>query len=503
MRRPQVLTATVPIAIALVACVPPDDDEDAADDDFLVDGKADGGIGEGSPEAIGVLRVANESSRGVFRHEVRLGERSIDGLIAHRAGPDAIDGTIDDDRFDTLAELDRAPYVGPLAFTKLLAYARAHDLVPGSGQDARFDLNDVSILFPLPASAAERGAFLWLVPRTGEQGPFFPASLIDQLPALNGDVPDTLGYPSAMVTAFRFDPCFPRLGGASCQAQIRLVAQPVIVTATGVSMLDDAAVHLFYRLDDAASREVARALVALRAMSSAPTSGPLRVHPGLGGPGSSPFAAALRALVVARCREDNLIRITTNSFAFDVWSFAKFEYATGALERQALQHTTTPATSQAWIRQAFTDSLDDPSGTIDPRPTRGFEYLLSIANFGNGAPADPAAARQAADAVLRIENPRESSTDDVDCVSCHLATQARLFASRNGVSFEPAAWQPPAGHDTSLVLAPELQGNLGATIAFGWHTNHQGRHTPSISQRVINESAEIAEYLTRVGAADL
>ena len=42
-----------------------------------------------------------------------------------------------------------------------------------------------------------------------------------------------------------------------------------------------------------------------------------------------------------------------------------------------------------------------------------------------------------------------------------------------------------------------LQGNLGATIAFGWHRQSTGDNVlvPSINQRVINESALVAASL--------
>jgi hypothetical protein len=366
----------------------------------------------------------------------------------------------------------------------------------GPSAGSRLDLNDVSILYPLPASPAVREQFLWLVPRTGEAGPYFPIDLVDQLPSLNGDVPDAAGYPMAMITSLRFDPCARASREAACEAQLRLVAQPVAVDAAGPSMLDDAAAHLFFRLDDAAARAVVASLVNLRDQSPVPTTGRLRVHQALGRPDSAPFAAALRDLVVLHCRAENLLTITTNTFAFDNWAFSRFEFANGKLTRQVLQNMTAPEMSQAWLRQGAQDDLADPSGTITPAPRAGFEYLLARGNYVAGAPRDPDAARAAAAALVRIENPRASLTEEVDCVSCHLATQTRLFAARNGVDFAPSFEVPP-GYDTALDLAPEVRGNLSATIAFGWHHTRTEQLAPSISQRVVNESALIAEMLSR------
>lgn len=159
-------------------------------------------------------------------------------------------------------------------------------------------------------------------------------------------------------------------------------------------------------------------------------------------------------------------------------------------------------TNQAWLRQAQRDSLDDPSGQITPLPSRSFAYLLSRSNYNNGAPADQRLAQNAADTLLMIENPKLKSTEDVDCVSCHLATQTRRFATRNGVSFDrPGTYTDASGAVPGVAFDPLLNGNLGATISFGWHNNSSDAANavalPSIIQRTANESAEIVDFLRR------
>jgi hypothetical protein len=349
---------------------------------------------------------------------------------------------------------------------------------------SRFELNDVSILFPLPADEAQRDRFLWLVPRDGERGPFFPIVHVNDLPKLNADVPDGFGYPSAMVTSLRYDHC-PR---TPCEPELRLVAQPVIVTGAQVQMLDDAAVHLFYRVD---GPTVEAALAALRDRSPVSTAGRLRVHPALGRDDAAAFVTALHALVVDNCREDTLYRITASSFAFDNWEFAKFTFGHDAVTREWLDHLKSPSTSQAWLRQASQDDTSDPSGAIAPRPTAGFEYLLARASYTN---LDPDRAKAAADTIARIEDPTATKIEDVDCVSCHVATQTRYFARRNGVTFESTF--DAHGYDVSLEPAPEMDGNLSATIAFGWHHTKSEQVFPSISQRVVNETALVAHALS-------
>ncbi|MBA3453999.1 MAG: hypothetical protein H0T42_12970 [Deltaproteobacteria bacterium] len=121
--------STVPLVLSLAGgCLDADAvEDDGRDDTFLSpEGKHDAsGVTEGSPEARGVLRVANESSRSSLRNTVGLGASASGNIYLHRLGPDETPATADDDTFETLAELDAVPWVGPSSFDKMLAYAVA------------------------------------------------------------------------------------------------------------------------------------------------------------------------------------------------------------------------------------------------------------------------------------------------------------------------------------------------------------------------------------------
>jgi len=107
--------------VALIGCVDAGPPEDAIDDTFLSDGKADvAGIADGSPEAAGVLAVANDTSEAKLKSAVGLSASAAHNIAAHG-------------QIDSLAELDDIPYVGPTVFRKLLAYAEAQGLV-GAGE---------------------------------------------------------------------------------------------------------------------------------------------------------------------------------------------------------------------------------------------------------------------------------------------------------------------------------------------------------------------------------
>lgn len=114
--------------LGLSACS--DGGVDDADDDFLVGGKSDtSGIGEGSPEALGVLALVNQASENALDAEVGLDRRAAANIVDHRIGDDGRAGSKDDDPFDDLAELDAISFVGPIAFEKLLAFAIDSGLV--------------------------------------------------------------------------------------------------------------------------------------------------------------------------------------------------------------------------------------------------------------------------------------------------------------------------------------------------------------------------------------
>jgi hypothetical protein len=89
-------------------------------------------IAEGSLDAIGLLTFLNGPSATfeLLDGPVGLDSRAARNIARHVDGADQVRGTKDDDRLDTLAELDAIPYVGATAMDKILAYARAQGLVP-------------------------------------------------------------------------------------------------------------------------------------------------------------------------------------------------------------------------------------------------------------------------------------------------------------------------------------------------------------------------------------
>ena len=111
------------LSIAGTACVATASHESGADSYALSDATA-AGIFEGTPAALGVLKLASEADYDTLRASAKVGlaETTAAHIVAYRK-------TDADHQFDTLKELDAVPYVGATAFKKLLAYAQAHGYV--------------------------------------------------------------------------------------------------------------------------------------------------------------------------------------------------------------------------------------------------------------------------------------------------------------------------------------------------------------------------------------
>ncbi len=120
------IIAAALVSAAFAGCAS-DEVSDPENEDFLVDGKADGtSITDFTPEACGVLALANESDRGMLDDHVGLDARAAKAIIDYRKGADRKLLTADDERFDSLGELDAVRWVGKSVFHKLLAFAAAN-----------------------------------------------------------------------------------------------------------------------------------------------------------------------------------------------------------------------------------------------------------------------------------------------------------------------------------------------------------------------------------------
>jgi hypothetical protein len=139
---PRLRSFLLPLSVlpALLSCGTPPAGDGAADG--LVSSRAQA-IVDGTPGATGVLAVLNDRSTTVatLDYEAHVETRAAHNLMAWRAGPDGVDGTGDDRRFLTLAQVHAVPYVGPGAISDIELFARATGRVevPLDAPVGRFD----------------------------------------------------------------------------------------------------------------------------------------------------------------------------------------------------------------------------------------------------------------------------------------------------------------------------------------------------------------------------
>jgi len=182
---------------------------------------------------------------------------------------------------------------------------------------AGWGMNDATIVYPLPQSAAEMHQLL--EPQdAGPGGALLPLKFWQQIPSLNQGEDTARTYRNLRLVALRLDPCFKFRG--DCLPQIRFVWQPIDKATYGSASpfgleAKDAAVHTFYTLEpDEFRRFVSEYRQLKNSMANVRTDAPLQVHPlmlkqGLGGP----FSQGLRELLLKYCGERNLWWVTSMS----------------------------------------------------------------------------------------------------------------------------------------------------------------------------------------------
>ena len=349
-------------------------------------------------------------------------------------------------------------------------------VVDGGPSLPRLGMNDVSVLLPIPASPAAAGA---LGPTSeGERGPLLPQAVYDKIPKFGVKPAQGLDYARMRVVGVRFDGCFP--GAAGCEAQVRLVMQPI--TDKGTTL--DSALHLFYRLTETELPELVTGLRKLRALAPEVQDSPLDVHAALVAQGAEgPYGTGLAELVLRYAGEQNLSRMTFFLRAPPVveeWFFGGFDREGGVLQvmnivgvgkgNQRVDHITTDG-----YRYDMT-----PAATAPENPG----VLLSSALAKAATDAERTASLGA---FLRMENPEKHGPDQLSCGGCHISTFVTGFARRElqmDVAAHPDAFKSPR----DLTVRGESATTPSSLRAFGWFDAR-----PMIANRVVFETAQVVD----------
>jgi hypothetical protein len=364
-------------------------------------------------------------------------------------------------------------------------------------------ISDVSILFPLPTSLAERDGML-AASSTGARGALLPVDMYD---AVGGTIALSQHVPidELRVVGMRLDPCFavlePSLTGDGCEAQLRLVLQGIgpYASSSGEHPAVDASVHAFYRLTRAEAYALKDALIALRlANSGGENLGRLAPHPLIVAQGyAGSYATGLRSLIVAAAGASNFTRIATMSSTGSAeWNFRIFDVIDVATAQvNARDIATLPAGTSTQSLVAF--NIATPEASFNPAPVSpdGFNDLASTTN---AASLSTAVRHAQFEGLVRTENPQRTTPETVACAACHFAMTAKKKIAEPQFGLLDTAANDRFVLDPQLGLVVDLHPTFAVQgFEFNVHAFSYNGTDAAIVQRTVNESAAIVEYFAR------
>jgi hypothetical protein len=339
------------------------------------------------------------------------------------------------------------------------------------------DMNDVTILAPLPPSGATpvllRGTDL-----ADDGTALVPRALFDRLVKENevaGPILMPATHGRLQLVAVRFDLCDRHLPGVCPEAedaQMRLVFQPMFTDG----LAQDVGFHAFYAIRN---EEIAGAVAALRDLARIvpPQNGMLRVSPALSGANPEPYATTLRAFVKRYGGDARLIRLTLNAQP-EIFSQVRWELRGVEKKGEVFVDITivgSPAISESVFLGASYEvrpSVDTPAGLLGAITKSMFDV------------ADETKRREYLAALVAVENPSSHTAETVACVACHVSTIVMSERTSNS-GIDPLTLPGRYTSRFDLSTAGGKSTESRAIRALGY----VGRQ-PMISQRVVNDTAQ-------------
>ncbi|HEY7375482.1 MAG TPA: hypothetical protein VIF57_25215 [Polyangia bacterium] len=345
----------------------------------------------------------------------------------------------------------------------------------GGAPSQPLDMNDVTILVPLPKSTAApvllNGGTL-----ADDGTAMVPRTLVDRLAKTDLGLPSDL-YNRLQLVAVRFDLCDRHLPGACPEdedARMRLVFQPIVDPPAAL----DVGFHAFYAIRN---DEIAGAVAALRELAgiAPPQAGALRVSPALSAADPEPYAGKLRAFVKRYGGDARIVRLTMNAQSF---VSNALRWVLRGAEKQGDAFVDIPIVGTSDTSQSIV-LAGNPSYSVTPMTDTppGLLGAITMTTFVN---ADEAKQRDYLAALAAADNPMSHTAETVACVACHVSTV--IMSARTGASIDPLTLP---GRYTSKFDLSIANGNSAQTTttlrAFGYL-----RTQPMISQRVVNDTAQ-------------
>ncbi len=146
--------------------------------------------------------------------------------------------------------------------------------------------------------------------------------------------------------------------------------------------------------------------------------------------------------------------------------------------------------TQSFFNSSFLSNYFD--GGVNPIPEGADNFNLLIRSSRKIAPTDEKQVVENTMSVFRIENPNNHNPHTMDCVSCHTAQPARIWADRQypWLMLEGRGERFKFKSKFNLTNSSKDAGNTKLMRSFGYNGAE-----PAINQRVINETAAVLEKL--------
>ena len=357
--------------------------------------------------------------------------------------------------------------------------------------DTKLGLNDVSILLPLPQS--KDWALLPKPETMGGKGALLTREIFNQVPQLLAFASNDDVYSAMRAVGIRIDPCFTEgHGPVRCQTQIRLIWQPLSETDNETSTFD-ASLHTFYQLTQTEFISLVDELKKLKATTSGgPDGEALGINPIIKSQGlNGAYYTQFIKIIYSYIGTENFSRVTFMQLSMNgnAWVFGGFDYKNSELKPIQIPRVDS-------FRQTFKNSATPRPiwffGGMTPEPTQPENFNILTRDSRKLAPQDEASIIEAAKSAFKFENPKLHNPGTVDCVSCHVAQSAKIWAMRQYPWLQIDSLSRDITYSSKLNIRnmSPMQIHTNIVRSFGYFMA-----MPFVAQRTINESAEVVNFI--------
>ncbi|MCM0605774.1 MAG: hypothetical protein KA715_06750 [Xanthomonadaceae bacterium] len=363
----------------------------------------------------------------------------------------------------------------------------------------RFDLNDVSILFALPLPQEMNTLLL-------KPDDLLPAEVYTRNTHLTPEDYHPIDtYKNLRAVGMRIDPCFKMSAEqTSCTKQIRIVWQPLFIDPKSkLVTTDDAAIHTFYNLNEHQWSVLLNELKTLKKKSNIQThKKPLSIHPALANSNTRvQFQSDLNAIILKFAGKHNLVRFTFMRLQTrDLWwVFGGFDHKDNEwtkIKIPRVESLVDDPVQNFFNEESVPTEMGMRGAIVFSTKDRAESFDDIVSGYHQPKESDRKEFESKLSLVARIEDPRKFNPNNMDCVHCHLTEPVRNYINHGITNLkQPRSFMQEMKLERSYNMKniSAHKNNTRALRSFGYF-----RSSPHVNQRVINESADVAEQLNSV-----